>query len=78
MPGRGSAQGGVPLFLRGATTSGGTGGAESHSHGLPLNINGGTVAAGADVTVFPPGAYTSDPASSFPPYCDMVAIIKIK
>jgi len=72
------AQGGVPVFLRGATTSGGTGGAESHSHGLPLNINGGTVAAGADVTVFPPGAYTSDPASSFPPYCDMVAIIKIK
>src|SRR6185436_9488667 len=62
------AQGGVPVFLRGATTSGGTGGTENHSHGLPLGINGGSVAAGADVTVFPPGAYTSDPASSFPPY----------
>jgi hypothetical protein len=28
--------------------------------------------------VFPPGAYLSDPASSLPPYCEMVAIIKIK
>jgi hypothetical protein len=72
------AQGGVPVFLRGANTSVGTGGAENHSHGLPLNINGGSVTAGADVTVFPPGAYTSDPASSFPPYVDTVLIIKIK
>ncbi len=69
---------GVPVFLRGGTTSGGTGGTEMHSHALPLNINGGTAAAGGDVSVFPPGAYTSDPASSFPPYCEMVLIIKIK
>ncbi len=72
------AQGGVPVFLRGANFSGGTGGAENHSHGLPLNINGGSVQSGADVTVLPPGNYTSDPASSFPPYCDMVLIIRIK
>ena len=49
------AQGGVPVFLRGATTSGGLGGAETHSHGLPLNSNGGLVPQGADVTVFPRG-----------------------
>ena len=58
--------------------SGGTGGAETHSHGLPLNINGGSVASGADVTVFPPGTYTSDPASSFPPYHEVVWVVRIK
>ena len=68
----------VPVFLRGATASGGTGGAETHSHGLPLNINGGSVASGADVTVFPPGTYTSDPASSFPPYHEVVWVVRIK
>ncbi len=52
--------------------------AETHSHGLPLNLNGGTVSQGADVTVFPPGNYTSDPAPSLPPYVDMVWIIKVK
>jgi len=36
------------------------------------------VAAGADVTVFLRGNDTIDPASSFPPYCDMVLIVKIK
>jgi len=49
------AQGGVPVFLRGANASGGTGGAETHSHGLPLSVNGGAAQMGADVTVFPPG-----------------------
>ena len=72
------AQGGVAMFLRGAIVSGTIGGSETHSHGLPLNVNGGTVQQGADVTIFPPGTYTSDPASSFPPYCDMVLIVKVK
>ena len=72
------AQGGVPVFLRGANASGGTGGTETHSHGLPLNINGGTVAAGSDVTVFPPGNYTSDPASSLPPYFEVVWVMRVK
>ena len=55
VPDLNGAQGGVPVFLRGANASGGMGGSETHSHGLPLNINGGSVASGADVTVFPPG-----------------------
>jgi hypothetical protein len=72
------AQGGVPVFLRGATTSGGTGGNEIHSHGLPLNVNGGSVVAGADVSVFPPGDYTSDPASSLPTYYEVVWVLRVK
>jgi hypothetical protein len=45
---------------------------------LPLNVNGGSVAAGADVTVFPPGNYTSDPASNFPPYYEAVWVLRVK
>ncbi len=72
------AQGGVPVFLRGANASGGTGGNEIHSHGLPLVVNGGSAVAGADITVFPPGNYTSDPASSFPPYYEVVWVLRVK
>src|SRR5689334_9811072 len=54
LPDLNGAQGGVPMFLRGANASGGSGGSETHSHGLSLNINGGVVQQGADVSVFPP------------------------
>src|SRR6188474_1726905 len=72
------AQGGVPVFLRGANASGGTGGAETHSHRLPLNISGGNAQSGADVQVFPSGNYTSDPASSFPPYYEVVWVMRVR
>src|SRR6185503_9396003 len=78
VPDLNGAQGGVPVFLRGANVSGVTGGTETHSHGLPLNINGGTVAAGSDVQVFPPSNYTSDPASSFPPYYEVVWVMRVR
>ena len=39
---------------------------------------GGTVAAGADVTVFPLGNYTSDPASGLPTYYEMVWVLRVK
>jgi hypothetical protein len=78
VPDLNGAQGGVPMFLRGANASGGAGGSETHSHGLPLNVNGGSVQAGADVTVFPPGNYTSDPASSLPSYYEVVWVMRVK
>jgi hypothetical protein len=78
VPDLNGAQGGVPVFLRGANASGGTGGNETHSHGLPLNINGGTVATDSDVTVFAPGNYTSDPASIFPPYYEVVWVMRVR
>ncbi len=78
VPDLNGAQGGVPVFLRGANASGGTGGTETHSHGLPLNISGGMLASGTDATVFPPGNYTSDPASSFPPYYEVVWVMRVR
>ena len=78
VPDLNGAQGGVPVFLRGANVSGGTGGNETHSHGLPLNINGGAVGAGTEVTMFPPGSYTSDPAPSFPPYYEVVWVMRVR
>ncbi|HEY0548922.1 MAG TPA: hypothetical protein VGF13_04920 [Verrucomicrobiae bacterium] len=50
----------------------------SHSHGLPLNLSSGNALAGADVQVFPPGNYTSDPASSFPPYYEVVWVMRVR
>lgn len=78
LPDLNGAQGGVPVFLRGANASGGTGGNEIHSHNLSLNINGGTVQQGSDITVFPPGNYSSDPASSLPTYYEVVWVIRVK
>lgn len=78
VPDLNGAQGGVPAFLRGSNVSGGTGGSETHSHGLGLNINGGTVQQGADVAVFPPGNYASDPASSLPTYHEVVWVMRVK
>jgi hypothetical protein len=78
LPDLNGAQGGVPVFLRGANASGGLGGTEMHSHGLPLNSNGGLVPLGTDVAVFPPGNYLSDPASSLPPYYEVVWVVRVK
>jgi hypothetical protein len=78
LPDVNGAQGGVPCFLRGAIASGGTGGSELHSHDLSLNINGGLAQQGADLTVFPPGQYQSDPASSLPTYYEVVWVVRVK
>ena len=66
------------MLLPGANVSGGTGGSETHSRGLPLNISSGTAQWGADVPVFPPGNYTSDPVSSLPPYYEVVWVMRVR
>ena len=72
------AQGGPPVFLRGALTSGGTGGNETHTHAVDLNINGGSAPQGADFVVVPPGVYNTAPASSLPTYYAVVWVLRVK
>ena len=63
---------------RGAGASGGTGGNETHTHAVDLNVNGGSVPQGADFVVVPPGVYNTDPASSLPTYYAVVWVVRVK
>ena len=65
-------------FLRGAGTSGGTGGSESHTHGVDLNINGGSATQGADFVMVPPGSYSTAPASTLPSYYEVVWVMRVR
>jgi hypothetical protein len=68
---------GPPRFLRGASASGGTGGAEDHTHGLPLFQptlgDGGTT----DQYNIPNNTITA-PASSLPSYYEVVWVVRVK
>ena len=78
LPDLNGAQGGGPVFLRGANSSGGTGGNETHTHAVDLNLNGGSATQGADFVVVPPGVYNADPASHLPPYYAVVWVVRVK
>jgi len=43
-----------------------------------LEHNGGGVVSGSDLTIIPPGNYSSDPASSLPPYVEVVWVVRVK
>ena len=78
LPDLNGAQGGPASFLRGANASGGTGGSESHTHGVDLNVNGGSAQMGADFTMVPPGSYNTDAAPSLPTYYGVVWVVRVK
>ena len=61
---------GTQRFLRGSSTSGTTGGAESHSHSSPAGGGGGGFQAAS-------GGPTTD-ANHLPPYYQVVWIMRIK
>lgn len=64
-------------FLRGATTSGTTGGAATHTHTIPgPNYYGNSY--GNTGPRQPLAGSTTDPGSSLPPYYDVVWIMRIK
>lgn len=65
--------GGTQKFLRGATTSGGTGGTETHVH-----ANGGTRLAGTGPGTAWDGTANSNTAGTLPSYIQGVAIMRIK
>jgi hypothetical protein len=85
LPNLNGASGGVPRFLRGATTSGGEGGGESHAH--PGTTDLGNFVEIFDVPVASSlGAsrpdhthtFTTDAASSLPSYHEVVWVMRVK
>ena len=78
LPDLNGSQGGPPCFLRGGNTSGGTGGSETHSHVVDLNVNGGMAQSGADFGIFPPGSYNAAQESTLPTYYSVVWVVRIK
>jgi hypothetical protein len=68
---------GPPRFLRGASASGGTGGAEDHTHGLPLFQP--TLGDGGTTDQYNISNNTvTDPASSLPSYYEVVWVMRVK
>ena len=78
LPDLNGAQGGPPCFLRGGNSSGSTGGSETHSHAVDLNVNGGTAQMGADYGIFPPGSYNTAQESTLPTYYTAVWVMRVK
>jgi len=78
----GSGVGGIKRFLRGATASGATGGADSHSHGLDnLGNNPVTVSAGAGsqvVSADEASNTTTNADSSLPSHYEVVWVMRVK
>ncbi len=70
-------------FLRGATTSGGTGGADSHTHQMQdLDGDHGNYTSvtnsSSDVSVLLPGTYTTEAGDSLPSYYEVVWVMRVK
>lgn len=66
--------GGTKRFLRGSTTSGTTGGSETHSHVLPS----GHVTSTNAGTQTPNSGTSTDPESTLPSYYEVVFILRVK
>jgi hypothetical protein len=76
--------GGTKRFLRGHTASGGTGGAESHSHSVSsvvLSTSSLSAQAGTDFAALTSVSFTSGQATStteLPPYYEVVWVMRVK
>jgi hypothetical protein len=68
---------GIQRFLRGSTTSGTTGGNESHSHSITAQYNG-CIASGSGASGYIVTCTTTDSASSLPSYYEVVWIMRVK
>ncbi len=70
-------------FLRGAATSGDTGGADAHTHSLQaLDGDHGNFSAvsnsSGEVNALVPGAYSTESNSSLPSYYEVVWVMRVK
>ncbi len=70
-------------FLRGAATSGGTGGGDSHTHMLQAldgdhgNFNAVSNSSG-EVNALVPGNYTTEPDNSLPSFYEVIWVMRVK
>jgi hypothetical protein len=70
-------------FLRGASASGGTGGADEHTHQMQ-DLDGdhghftSVSTSTTDVTALIPGSYTTQSGSSLPSYYEVVWVMRVK
>ena len=62
-------------FLRGAATSGGTGGADSHSH---ITLTDAGINGDNNMGVYSFVNGTTDAVSSLPPYYEVVWVMRVK
>jgi hypothetical protein len=69
---------GEQRFLRGASASGGTGGADTHSHDVDLSSGAGDFTAGSDAYAAGSGHVNTADASSLPSYYEVVWVMRIK
>jgi len=70
--------GGTKRFLRGHTASGGTGGADTHTHDVQLNYDGVVVEAAGSGFTGDADPVTSDAGSSLPSYYEVVWVMRVK
>ena len=83
IPNLNGVSGGAQRFLRGASVSGGTGGADEHSHTMQaIDTDHGNITSvsnsSGDVSVVVPGSYSTEPAPSLPSYYEVVWVMRIK
>jgi len=83
LPNLNGASGGARRFLRGAMTSGGTGGSDSHTHQMQdLDGDHGHFTSVSnssnDVTVLMPGSYVTQDGDSLPGYYEVVWVMRVK
>jgi hypothetical protein len=69
---------GSGYFLRGSTTSGSTGGSETHTHSLPVDATTDPISSLTPLWGFTTQPATNDPASSLPPYYEIVWIMRVR
>lgn len=65
-------------FLRGASVSGGTGGAESHAHSVNLQDNNVSAVDGGATSVPNSAEYMTGPTNHLPPYYEVVFVMRVR
>lgn len=70
-----NASSGTARFLRGGTTSGSTGGSETHTHGTPRTQSSTNPGSGS---IYGINSATSDSSSTLPSYYTVVWVMRVK